>query len=84
MKYPIAIEWGDEHTATGIIIPDIPGALTAGDSFEEAYASAFEVADIQLEELVERGEPVPMPTSVEHHRGNSDYAGMGWGLLTWT
>ena len=33
MQYPIAIEWGDEHTAIGIQIPDIPGAVTAGDTF---------------------------------------------------
>ena len=27
MQYPICIEWGDDFTATGIQIPDIPGAL---------------------------------------------------------
>jgi predicted RNase H-like HicB family nuclease len=36
VHYPIIIEWGDERTATGIEIPDIPGAVNAGDTFEEA------------------------------------------------
>ena len=40
MQYPIAIEWGDEHTATGIVFPDIPGAITAGDTDEQAYEMA--------------------------------------------
>ena len=44
MQYPICIEWGDDFTATGIQIPDIPGAVTAGDSFEEAYNAAVEIA----------------------------------------
>lgn len=39
MQYPICIEWGDDNTATGIQIPDIPGAVTAGDTFEEAYGN---------------------------------------------
>ena len=30
MHYPVAIEWGDENTATGMIFPDIPGAISAG------------------------------------------------------
>jgi hypothetical protein len=39
-RHHIFIEWGDDFTATGIQIPDIPGAVTAEDSFEEAYNAA--------------------------------------------
>ncbi|MEN5037836.1 type II toxin-antitoxin system HicB family antitoxin [Pseudomonas sp. TWI929] len=81
MQYPICIEWGDEKTAIGIQIPDIPGAVTAGDTFEEAYAAAIEVAHIMLEEIASSGQTVPMPTSAAIHRNNPDFAGMGWGML---
>ncbi|WJO30994.1 type II toxin-antitoxin system HicB family antitoxin [Pseudomonas monteilii] len=81
MQYPICIEWGDENTATGIQIPDIPGAVTAGDTFEEAYTSAVEVAHIMLEEIASNGQDIPMPTSAAAHRGNPDFADMGWGML---
>ena len=81
MQYPIAIEWGDEHTATGVQIPDIPGAVTAGDSFEEAYDAAIEIAHIRLEEIASSGERVPMPSPLLAHRQNPDFAEMGWGLL---
>ena len=81
MQYPICIEWGDDFTATGIQIPDIPGAVTAGDSFEEAYNAAVEVAHIMLQEMASEGRAIPMPTSVAAHHGNEEYAGMGWGML---
>lgn len=81
MKYPIAIEWGNEHTATGIIIPDIPGAATAGDSYDLAYIAALEVADIRLTEIIENGDPIPPPSSVEAHRNNPEYSGCGWGVI---
>ncbi len=81
MQYPIAIEWGDETTAIGIQIPDIPGAVTAGDTFEDAYNAAIEIAHIMLEELVADGKPVPVATSARAHHDHPDYAGMGWGML---
>jgi len=81
MRYPMCIEWGDETTAFGIQIPDIPGAITAGDTFEEAYTAAVEVAHIMLEELVAAGKSVPMPSTVSAHRDNPDFAEMGWGMI---
>ncbi|MCU1717331.1 type II toxin-antitoxin system HicB family antitoxin [Pseudomonas sp. 5P_3.1_Bac2] len=81
MKYPICIEWGDDNTATGIQIPDIPGAITAGDTFEEAYSAAVEIANIMLQEIAANDGAIPMPSSAAAHRENPDFAGMGWGML---
>lgn len=81
MRYPICIEWGDENTAVGIQIPDIPGAITAGDTFEEAYSAAVEIAHLMLEEIARDTGNVPLPTSAAAHRKNPEYDGMGWGML---
>ena len=81
MQYPIAIEWGDNTTATGIVFPDIPGAITAGDTIEQAYEMAVEVAHIQLEELAAEGKPIPKPGSIAEHRSNPEFTGWGWGLV---
>ncbi|MGX1127329.1 type II toxin-antitoxin system HicB family antitoxin [Pseudomonas sp. HLS-6 TE3448] len=81
MQYPICIEWGDEKTAVGIQVPDIPGAVTAGDTFEEAYTAAVEVAHIMLEEIASSGQAIPLPTTAAAHRSNPDFADMGWGML---
>ncbi|KPW34290.1 Uncharacterized protein ALO87_01020 [Pseudomonas syringae pv. apii] len=81
MKYPICIEWGDETTAFGIQIPDIPGAITAGDTFEEAHAAAVEIAHILLQEIAASGGSIPKVGTVAEHAKNPDFSGMGWGML---
>lgn len=48
-RYPLAIEPGDEQTAFGAAIPDI-GAVSAGDTREEARRNVAEAARIVLEE----------------------------------
>lgn len=80
MKYPIAIEWGDDKTAHGIHIPDLD-AVTAGDTIEEAYSAAVEIAHIELENFVNQGKKIPMPSPVESLRLNKDYKDMGWGFI---
>ena len=42
MKYPIAIEPGDDHTAFGVVVPDLPGCFSAGDTLDEAIDNARE------------------------------------------
>jgi len=81
MRYPMFIQYGDEKTAHGVFIPDIPGAFTAGDTLEEAWQMAVEVCHIQLEELAASGAPIPYPSPVAKHANNPDYAGMGIAML---
>ena len=40
MLYPIAIEKGSDTEAYGVIVPDINGCHSAGDTFEEALENA--------------------------------------------
>jgi len=81
VQYPVAIEWGDERTATGIVFPDIPGAVTAGDTVEAAFDMAVEVAHIQLAAQVAEGQTLPTPTSIEALKQNPEYEGWGWGMV---
>lgn len=59
MRYPIAIEPGDETQAFGVIVPDLPGCYSAGDTLEEAHANAKESAELWLEAVLEDGGSVP-------------------------
>ena len=34
MKFPIAIEPGDNSHAYGVVVPDLPGCFSAGDTIE--------------------------------------------------
>jgi len=40
MYYPIAIEPGDDTHAFGVVVPDLPGCFSAGDTLDEAMENA--------------------------------------------
>ena len=65
MRYPIAIEPGNESEAFGVIVPDLPGCYSAGDTLEEAHANAKESAELWLEAVLEAGGAVPQPSAPE-------------------
>lgn len=38
MRYPAANEPGDEKHAFGVVVPDLPGCFSAGDTLDEGRA----------------------------------------------
>jgi predicted RNase H-like HicB family nuclease len=44
MRYPILIEEGPETAAFGVVVPDLPGCLSAGDTLDEAIEAATSCA----------------------------------------
>jgi len=40
MKFIIAMEPGTESTAWGVVVPDLPGCFSAGDTMDEAMENA--------------------------------------------
>ena len=40
MRYPILIEEGTETAAFGVVVPDLPGCFSAGDTLDEAIEAA--------------------------------------------
>ncbi|MDP1696802.1 MAG: type II toxin-antitoxin system HicB family antitoxin [Xanthomonadaceae bacterium] len=81
MKFLIAIEQGTERTAFGVIVPDLPGCFSAGDTLEEAFSNAVEAIDGHIEILIEDGASVPAPADPAVHMADPDYAGMAWGYV---
>jgi len=51
MKFTIAIEPGTKKTAFGIVVPDLPGCFSAGDTVEEAFDNAREIIDDPAEKI---------------------------------
>ena len=82
MRYPIAIETGTETTAFGVVVPDLPGCFSAGDSLDEAMIGAEEAAAAWIDTALDAGEAVPAPSSLQAIRENPDYAGWSFGVLT--
>ena len=75
MKYPIAIEPGDEDTAFGVVVPDLPGCFSAGDTLEEAYVNAAEAIELWVEATLDAGGNIPATGSLRALRRDPDFAG---------
>jgi len=82
MRYPIVIEPGDDSHAYGVIVPDLPGCFSAGDTLDEAIANASEAILLHIEGLLEAGQSVPEASPIEQHRNNPDYASMLWAVAS--
>jgi predicted RNase H-like HicB family nuclease len=81
MKFLIAIEPGTGTTAYGVVVPDLPGCFSAGDTLEEAFDNAREAIDAHCEFLAEDGRDVPLPAAMAAHQSNPDYAGWVWAMV---
>ncbi|WP_367346035.1 type II toxin-antitoxin system HicB family antitoxin [Stenotrophomonas bentonitica] len=64
MRYPILIEPGNATTAWGVVVPDLPGCFSAGDTLEEAMAGAEEAAAAWIEAALDEGRPIPRASAV--------------------
>ncbi|MEO7505504.1 MAG: type II toxin-antitoxin system HicB family antitoxin [Sphingomicrobium sp.] len=82
MRYPIAIESGTETTAFGVVVPDLPGCFSAGDSLDEALAGAEEAAAAWVDAALDAGDAIPAPSSLDALRQNPDFSGWTFGVIT--
>jgi len=81
MRYPIAIELGDDTTAYSVVVPDLPGCFSAGDTLDEAIAAAEEAAAAWIDATLDQGGRIPAPSSVEAVKANPAYAGWALGVV---
>ncbi len=79
MRYPIFIEPGSDTTAWGVVVPDLPGCFSAGDTLDEAVAGAEEAAAAWIDAALDAGEEIPAPSSPETHA--ADYPGWMLGVV---
>ncbi len=82
MRYPIAIEPGTETAAFGVVVPDLPGCFSAGDTLDEAIAGAEEAAAAWIDATLDAGQAIPAPSSLDEVRQNPDFAGWAFGVIT--
>ena len=81
MLYPIAVEKGDSDHAYGVVVPDIPGCFSAGDTFDEALDNAKEAIAGHLEILAEDGLDIPLAGNADQYIGNENFVGMIWAVV---
>ena len=81
MRYPIAIEMGNETTAFGVIVPDLAGCFSAGDTLDEAIDNAKEAITLHIDGLLDDNENIPAPSPVSKYSSLAEYAGFIWALV---
>ena len=85
MYYFIAIEPGDDKHALGVVVPDLPGCFSAGDSLDDAMAQARDAILLHLEGLLDEGKAAfgqtGQPSPVDMHAANPDFKGWIWAIV---
>lgn len=81
MKYPIAIEPGNDTNAWGVIVPDLPGCFSAADSgIDEAIDNAKEAIELWIETALDNNQDVPRPSSINALQKKKEFKGMIWAI----
>ncbi|MCM0045167.1 MAG: type II toxin-antitoxin system HicB family antitoxin [Burkholderiaceae bacterium] len=81
MKYPIAIEPGDEGRAWGVVVPDLPGCFSAADSgIDEAIENAKEAIELWIDTALDAGEDVPPPSSIAAFQKKREFKAWVWAI----
>ena len=81
MKYPVVIEPATATTAFGVVVPDLPGCFSAGDTIEEALDNAHESIELWIESVLDDGGVVPLPSSIDAWRKRREFKGWIWALV---
>ena len=61
----IALLRKDRTSDYGVDFPDFPGCVTAGSTVEEAAALAREALSLHIEGMVEDGDEIPEPSTLD-------------------
>jgi predicted RNase H-like HicB family nuclease len=61
----IALIHKDPDSDFGVSFPDFPGCFSAGSTLEEARSMAEEALDLHIRSMLEDGEDIPKPSSLD-------------------
>ena len=61
IKYELVIYWSEDDQAFLVEVPELPGCMADGDTYETAVANAQQVIEEWIETARELDRPVPEP-----------------------
>jgi predicted RNase H-like HicB family nuclease len=81
MEFAIAIH-KEPESCYGVIVPNVPGVFSAGDTIDEALRNAREAIVAHVQTIIEQGEKVEInSTSIEELITHPDYEGAIWAFV---
>jgi predicted RNase H-like HicB family nuclease len=69
----IALVHKDKATSYGVSFPDVPGCISAGDTFEEAIENASQALAGHLAIMKADGDPIPRGRSLEQLKHDAEF-----------
>jgi len=83
INYPVAIEPGNQTTAWGVVVPDLPGCFSAADSgLDEALENAKQAITLWIEEAIAHDEMIPPPSRLETLQSKKQFSGWIWAVVS--
>ncbi len=81
MNFPVVIH-KDKNSDYGVTVPVLPGCFSAGKTLDEALDMAKEAIELHLEGMIEEGQVVPTPLSIEKYQSNPEFHGGTWAVVS--
>ncbi len=70
----IAVVHKDPNSDFGVSFPDFPGCITAGGTIDEAKDMASDALILHIKGMLEDGEKIPAPSTLEAIIADPDYS----------
>ena len=61
IRYELIIYWSEEDQSFVVDVPELPGCMADGDTYEQAVANAQNVIAEWIETALALGRPIPQP-----------------------
>lgn len=61
IRYELIIYWSEEDESFVVEVPELPGCMADGETYEEAVANAKTVIEEWIETAKEQGREIPEP-----------------------
>ena len=82
MRYPIAIEPGNEKSAWGVVVPDLPGCFSASDDgLEEAIDGAQQAIELWMEIALDAQQEIPKPSPLRELQKKKEFKDWTWAMV---
>ncbi|TVR57193.1 MAG: type II toxin-antitoxin system HicB family antitoxin [Spirochaetaceae bacterium] len=61
IRYELIIYWSDQDQTFVVEVPELPGCMADGETYEQAVANAKQIIAEWIETARELGRPIPEP-----------------------
>jgi len=81
MNYHIVVH-KDPGSSYGVIVLDLPGCFSGGETFEEALSSVKEAIQGHMGVMAMDGYPIPEKRPLDEHEANVDFVEGAWATVS--